>query len=70
MDSNTFLIVTQSYSINKDIRFVQHNYIILLGFSAEIGLDISQILVTAAMTLTLDQAIKRGLILKVHALFL
>jgi hypothetical protein len=28
---------------------------------AEIGLDISQILVTASMTLTLDQAIKRGL---------
>jgi hypothetical protein len=42
---------------------------VLLGFSAEIGFDISHILVTAAMTLTLDQAIKRGLTVKVHALF-
>ena len=47
-----------------------HDCKALLGFSAEIGLDISQILVTAAMTLTLNQAIKRGLTLKVHALLI
>jgi hypothetical protein len=46
------------------------DYKALLGFSAEIGFDISHILVTAAMTLTLDQAIRRGLALKIHALFL
>ncbi len=41
-----------------------HDCKALLGFSAEIGLDISQIVVTATMTLTLDLAIRRGQALK------